>query len=77
MIRLSEELAAETADHGISVFAIDPGWMSTTMTAYLAASDQGRRQHPGHMPRNGSPHTLLGSGGAGTSRVRPNDEQGP
>jgi NAD(P)-dependent dehydrogenase (short-subunit alcohol dehydrogenase family) len=46
VIRLSEELAAETADHGISVFAIDPGWMSTTMTAYLAASDQGRRWTP-------------------------------
>ena len=46
VIRLSEELAAETADHGISVFAIDPGWMSTTMTAYLADSDQGRRWTP-------------------------------
>jgi len=46
VIRLSEELAAETVDHGIAVFAIDPGWMSTAMTAYLAESDQGRRWAP-------------------------------
>jgi len=46
VIRLSEELAAQTADYGIAVFAINPGWMSTTMTAYLAASDQGKRWTP-------------------------------
>ena len=41
VIRLSEELAAETERHGVAVFAIDPGWMSTAMTAYLAGSPQG------------------------------------
>ena len=46
VIRLSEELAAETTDQGIAVFAIDPGWMSTTMTDYLANSDQGRKWTP-------------------------------
>jgi NAD(P)-dependent dehydrogenase (short-subunit alcohol dehydrogenase family) len=46
VIRLSEELAAQTADYGIAVFAIDPGFMSTTMTAYLAESDQGKRWTP-------------------------------
>jgi NAD(P)-dependent dehydrogenase (short-subunit alcohol dehydrogenase family) len=46
VIRLSEELAAETEGHGVAVFAIDPGWMSTAMTAYLADSPQGLRWTP-------------------------------
>ncbi len=46
VIRLSEELAAETERHGVAVFAIDPGWMSTAMTAYLADSPQGLRWTP-------------------------------
>jgi NAD(P)-dependent dehydrogenase (short-subunit alcohol dehydrogenase family) len=46
MIRLSEELAMQTEQHGVTVFAIDPGFMSTAMTDYLAHSDQGRRWTP-------------------------------
>jgi NAD(P)-dependent dehydrogenase (short-subunit alcohol dehydrogenase family) len=46
VIRLSEELAAETAQRGVAVFAIDPGWMSTAMSAYLADSPQGLRWTP-------------------------------
>lgn len=46
VIRLSEELATETERHGVAVFAIDPGWMSTSMTAYLADSDHGMRWTP-------------------------------
>ena len=46
VIRLSEELATETERNGVAVFAIDPGWMSTAMTAYLADSPQGLRWTP-------------------------------
>lgn len=46
LIRLTEELAMETEQHGIPVFAIDPGFMSTAMTDYLANSEQGRRWAP-------------------------------
>jgi NAD(P)-dependent dehydrogenase (short-subunit alcohol dehydrogenase family) len=53
VIRLSEELALETKAHGVAVFSIDPGWMSTAMTAYLADSDQGRRWTPWAASRSG------------------------
>ena len=46
VIRLSEELAMETERYGVAVFAIDPGWMSTAMTDYLANSGQGLRWAP-------------------------------
>ena len=46
VIRLSEELADECAPFGVTVFAIDPGWMSTAMTDYLANSEQGKRWTP-------------------------------
>src|SRR3954454_13122951 len=46
VIRLSEELAMETQPYGLAVFAIDPGWMSTAMTDYLANSEQGVRWTP-------------------------------
>jgi NAD(P)-dependent dehydrogenase (short-subunit alcohol dehydrogenase family) len=39
VIRLSEELAMETEQYGVAVLAIDPGWMSTAMTSYLANSE--------------------------------------
>jgi NAD(P)-dependent dehydrogenase (short-subunit alcohol dehydrogenase family) len=54
VIRLSEALALETKDHGVAVFSIDPGWMSTAMTAYLADSDQGRRWTPWAASRSGT-----------------------
>ncbi len=46
VIRLTEALAMETQDYGVAVFAIDPGWMSTEMTRYLAESDDGRQWTP-------------------------------
>jgi NAD(P)-dependent dehydrogenase (short-subunit alcohol dehydrogenase family) len=46
VIRLTEALAMETQDYGVAVFAVDPGWMSTEMTTYLAESDAGRRWTP-------------------------------
>jgi NAD(P)-dependent dehydrogenase (short-subunit alcohol dehydrogenase family) len=54
VIRLSEELATETEPYGVAVFAIDPGWMSTAMTAYLADSDQGMRWTPSAKSRFGT-----------------------
>lgn len=54
VIRLSEELAAETERHGVALFAIDPGWMSTAMTAYLSDSPQGLRWTPSGRPRHGT-----------------------
>jgi NAD(P)-dependent dehydrogenase (short-subunit alcohol dehydrogenase family) len=57
-IRLSEELALETKDYGVAVFSIDPGWMSTAMTTYLAAlirAGDGRR---GQRPCPGPKHTF-------------------
>ena len=38
VIRLSENLAAETREHGISVFAIHPGTVRTPMTVYWLES---------------------------------------
>ena len=54
VIRLSEKLALETKDYGVAVFSIDPGWMSTAMTTYLADSDQGRRWTPWAASRFGT-----------------------
>jgi NAD(P)-dependent dehydrogenase (short-subunit alcohol dehydrogenase family) len=46
LIRLSETLAIETSEYGVSVFSINPGWMSTDMTSFLAHSEQGKRWSP-------------------------------
>ena len=46
LIRLSENLAAETREHGIRVYAIHPGTVQTSMAEYLAESDAGRRWTP-------------------------------
>lgn len=46
IVRLTEALAVETAEHGIAVFAINPGWMSTAMTDYLAQSEAGQQWTP-------------------------------
>jgi NAD(P)-dependent dehydrogenase (short-subunit alcohol dehydrogenase family) len=54
VIRLSEELASETKKYGVAVFAIDPGWMSTAMTSYLADSDEGKRWTPWAASRFGT-----------------------
>jgi len=46
LIRLSEALAMETSEYGITIFAINPGWMSTAMTEYLAHSEAGQQWTP-------------------------------
>ena len=46
VIRLSEALAIEAEEYGVTVFAIDPGWVSTAMTDYVTQSDQGKRWMP-------------------------------
>ena len=45
LIRLTELLAAEIRDHGVQVFAIEPGTVRTAMTDYLR-SPEGQRQTP-------------------------------
>jgi NAD(P)-dependent dehydrogenase (short-subunit alcohol dehydrogenase family) len=46
LIRLTEALALDAADHGIAVFALDPGYMTTSMSHYLAYSEAGQRWTP-------------------------------
>jgi len=46
VIRLTETLAVETAAHGVSIFAIDPGFVRTAMTEYLAESTPGAKWLP-------------------------------
>jgi NAD(P)-dependent dehydrogenase (short-subunit alcohol dehydrogenase family) len=46
VIRLSEALAMETEEYGVTIFAIDPGWVSTAMTEYVIHSDEGQRWMP-------------------------------
>lgn len=45
LYRLTEALAAETRDHGVGVFAINPGLVRTTMseTPFLVANRASRR----------------------------------
>ncbi len=46
VLRFSETVAAETKEHGISVFAIHPGIVRTTMTEYWRDSDEVRQRAP-------------------------------
>ena len=46
LIRLSETIAAETKEHGISVFAIHPGGIQTTMTETQFLSEAARKWFP-------------------------------
>jgi NAD(P)-dependent dehydrogenase (short-subunit alcohol dehydrogenase family) len=43
VIRLAETLAVETAEHGISVFALYPGFVRTAFTEWAAASPEFER----------------------------------
>jgi NAD(P)-dependent dehydrogenase (short-subunit alcohol dehydrogenase family) len=54
VIRLSEALAIEAEAHGVTVFAIDPGWVSTAMTDYVTDSNAGRRWMPWAQAVNGT-----------------------
>jgi NAD(P)-dependent dehydrogenase (short-subunit alcohol dehydrogenase family) len=42
LVRLTDSLAAETAEHGVSVFALNPGTVDTDMCRGLMASVDGR-----------------------------------
>ena len=46
VIGFSETVAAETREHAIAVFAINPGLVRTTMTEYLAYSNAGKHWLP-------------------------------
>jgi NAD(P)-dependent dehydrogenase (short-subunit alcohol dehydrogenase family) len=52
LIRLGENLAAETGEHGISVFNIDPGFVRTAMTEAAAASTGDQKWRGGRMRRS-------------------------
>jgi NAD(P)-dependent dehydrogenase (short-subunit alcohol dehydrogenase family) len=46
LIRLTEVLAAEVAEHGVRVFAIEPGTVRTAMAEYALESEAGRKWMP-------------------------------
>lgn len=46
LIRFTENLAAETKPHGVSVFAIAPGTVRTAMAEYSANSPEGQKWIP-------------------------------
>jgi len=46
LMRLTECLAGEVKEQGISVFALGPGFVRTTMTEYQAESEAGRKWIP-------------------------------
>src|SRR5262249_53367723 len=51
LVRLSEVLALETQQHGIAVFAVDPGGARTALTDAVYGSPAGRRWLPGFAER--------------------------
>jgi NAD(P)-dependent dehydrogenase (short-subunit alcohol dehydrogenase family) len=46
LIRLTEILAAEAAEHGVKVFAVEPGTVRTAMAESVLGSEEGRRWMP-------------------------------
>jgi NAD(P)-dependent dehydrogenase (short-subunit alcohol dehydrogenase family) len=46
LVKFSEDLAGQTAEHGISVFALDPGGMRTALTDYVSYSAEGQKWWP-------------------------------
>jgi NAD(P)-dependent dehydrogenase (short-subunit alcohol dehydrogenase family) len=46
VIGLTEAIALEAGPGGVSIFAMEPGWMRTAMTDYLVNSDAGQRWTP-------------------------------
>jgi NAD(P)-dependent dehydrogenase (short-subunit alcohol dehydrogenase family) len=46
LLRFVDSLAAEVAEHGVSVFAVTPGFVKTRMVDAAALSDEGRRWLP-------------------------------
>jgi NAD(P)-dependent dehydrogenase (short-subunit alcohol dehydrogenase family) len=50
LVRFTDSLAAETAEYGLGVFAVDPGAVATGMHAYLAQSAAWLRRRGQHAP---------------------------
>lgn len=46
MFRFTDSLAAETKQHGVTVFAISPGVVRTAMVEHLQTSPEGKRWVP-------------------------------
>src|SRR5205823_11069962 len=46
LLRFVDSLAAEVADHGLSVFAITPGFVRTSLVEHVARSEAGRHWLP-------------------------------
>jgi len=46
LLSLTESLAASTAERGVAVFAISPGFVRTALTDHLRESEQGQRWLP-------------------------------
>jgi NAD(P)-dependent dehydrogenase (short-subunit alcohol dehydrogenase family) len=46
LLRFVDSLAVEVAEHGVSVFAVSPGFVRTRMVEAVAMSDEGRRWLP-------------------------------
>jgi len=46
LLRLSETMALETAEHGVSVFSVDPGTVRTAMSSYTLESAEGQKWSP-------------------------------
>lgn len=47
VMRLTEGLAAEARDHGVSVFAVGPPALDTRMTRFIVEDEGGRKWRPG------------------------------
>lgn len=61
-MRFVEGVAAETADHGIRVFALAPPAVPTAMSRYIAEDPQGARWRPGFRAHLDDPeHTMTPS----------------
>src|SRR5207253_9484209 len=43
LLRLSETMALETAEHGVGVFSVDPGTVRTSMSSYSLAPAERRK----------------------------------
>jgi 3-oxoacyl-[acyl-carrier protein] reductase len=46
LIRFTDTLAAETAEHGVSVFAISPGVVKTALSGNIVNSPEGQKWTP-------------------------------
>ena len=67
LVRLTDSLAAETAEYGVGVFAVDPGNVATGMHAYLGQSPAWLKRRGRHAP----PYTAGGADGGARRRASP------